>query len=103
MKETGEFVLDATTNLEGSKKCRHEVRGELFRDCVLDRFVLNCFANHFLLRLLETLESFVGTNIARMPPESPCRRLSDCLGQEAKTTWDLWEGQGRRGGRSGVE
>jgi len=46
-KEMAEFVLDATTNLEGSEKCRHEVRGELFREYVLDRFVLNFFADHF--------------------------------------------------------
>ena len=84
MKETAEFTFDATTNLEGGNYCRHEVRGELFRDRVLDSFVLNCFADHFLLRFLESLESFVGTNIARMPPELPCRRLSDCLGQEAE-------------------
>ncbi len=71
-----EFVLDATTNLEGGKKCRHKVRGELFRDYVLDRFVLNFFANYFLLRFLETLEP-LGTSIVRMPPESPCRRLSN--------------------------
>jgi len=67
-KETAEFVLDATTNLEGGKKCRHEVRGELFRDYVLDCFVLNFFANYFLLRFLETLKSF-GTSIVKMPPE----------------------------------
>ena len=41
------------------------------------------FANHFLLWFLETLDS-LGTSIARMPSESPCRRLSDCLGQEAE-------------------
>jgi hypothetical protein len=29
-KETAEFILYATTNLEGGEKCRHEVRGELF-------------------------------------------------------------------------
>ena len=71
MKETAEFVLDATTNLEGGEKCRHEVRGELFRNRVLDCFVLNFFANYFLLRFLETLKSF-GTSIVRMPPETPC-------------------------------
>jgi len=82
-KETAECVLDATTNLEGGKKCWHEVRGELFCDYVLDRFVLKFFANHFLFRFLETLES-LGTSIVRMPPESPCRRLGNCLFQEAK-------------------
>jgi len=50
---------------------------------MLDRFVLNFFANHFLFRFLETLESF-GTSIVRMPPESPCRRLGNCLFQEAE-------------------
>jgi len=78
-----EFVLDATTNLEGGKKCRHKVRGELFRDYVLDHFVLNIFANNFLLRFLETLKSF-GTSIVRLPPESTCRRLGNCLFQEAE-------------------
>ena len=78
-----EFVFDATTNLEGGEKCRHKVRWELFRDYVLDHFVLNFFANYFLLRFLETLES-LGMSIARMPPELPCRCLSDCLGQEAE-------------------
>ena len=78
-----EFVLDATTNLEDGEKCRHKVRGELFCDYVLDRFVLNFFANYFLLRFLETLES-LGMSIARMPPELPCRCLSDCLGQEVE-------------------
>jgi len=78
-----EFVLGATTNLEGGEKCRHKVRGELFCDYVLDRFVLNFFANYFLLRFLETLES-LGTSIVRMPPESPCRRLGNCLFQEAE-------------------
>ncbi len=82
-KETAECVLDATTNLEGGKKCRHEVRGELFCDYVLDRFVLNFFTNHFLFWFLETLES-LGTSIVRMPPESPCRRLGNCLFQEAE-------------------
>ena len=82
MKETAEFILDATTNLEGGEKCRHEVRGELL-DCVLDRFVLNFVANQFLFRFLETLES-LGTNIARMPPESPCRHLGNGLLQEAE-------------------
>jgi hypothetical protein len=76
-----EFILDATTNLEGGEKCRYEVRG--YRELLFDRHVLNCFANHFLLRFLETLD-FLGMSIARMPPESPCRRLSDCLGQEAE-------------------
>jgi hypothetical protein len=78
-----EFVLGATTNLEGGEKCRHKVRGELFCDYVLDRFVLNFFANYFLLRFLETLES-LGTSIVRMPPESPCWRLGNCLFQEAE-------------------
>ena len=41
------------------------------------------FANHFLLQFLETLDS-LGTSIARMPPELPCRCLSDCLGQEVE-------------------
>jgi len=80
-KETAEFILDATTNLEGGEKCRHEVKGH--RELLFDRHVLNCFANHFLLWFLETLES-LGMSIARMPPESPCRCLSDCLGQEAE-------------------
>jgi len=31
-KETAEFVLNATTNLEGGEKCRHEVSRELFRE-----------------------------------------------------------------------
>jgi len=82
-KKTAEFVLDATANLEDSETCRHKVRGELFREYVLDRFALNFFANHFLFRFLETLES-LGTSIVKMPPESPCRRLGNCLFQEVE-------------------
>ena len=53
--------------------------GELLLDCL----VLNFFSNQFLFRFLETFD-FLGTSTARMPPESPCRHLSDCLGQEAE-------------------
>jgi len=74
-KETAEFILNATTNLEGGEKCRHEVR--------LDCFVLNVVANQFLFRFLETLES-LGTDIVGMPPEPPCRRLGNGLLQEAE-------------------
>ena len=76
-----ELVFNATTNLEGGEKCRYEVRG--YRELLFDRHVLNCFAIHFLLWFLEILQS-LGTSILRMPPELPCRRLSDCLGQEAE-------------------
>ena len=66
------------SNLEGSKKCRYEVRRELLCDCL----VLH-MANEFLLRFLETFDS-LGSSTTRMPPESPCRRLGDCLSQEAE-------------------
>jgi len=76
-----QLVFNMTINLEGGEKCRYELRG--YRELLFDRHVFNCFANHFLLRFLETLDS-LGTSIVRMPPESPCRRLTDCLGQEAE-------------------
>ena len=53
-EETAELILDATTNLEGGEKCRHEVRGELF-DSVLDCFVLNVVANQFFFGFLKHL------------------------------------------------
>ena len=76
-----ELVFNASTNLEGGEKCRYEVRG--YRELLFDHHVLNCFANHFLLWFLETLDS-IGTSIVRMPLESPCQRLSEYLGQKGK-------------------
>ncbi len=66
VEETAKFMLEATTNLEGGKKCRHEVRREL----LFDRLVLH-ITNEFLLWFLETLDS-LGTSTVRMPPEAPC-------------------------------
>jgi hypothetical protein len=65
-QETAEFMLDATTNLEGGKECRYKVR----EDLLLDRCGLH-FANEFLLWFLEAYDSF-GTSTVRMPPEAPC-------------------------------
>jgi len=66
VEETAKFMLEATTNLEGGKKCRHEVRREL----LFDRLVLH-ITYEFLIWFLETLKS-LGTSTARMPPEAPC-------------------------------
>ena len=64
------------------EKCRYEVRG--YRELLFDRHVLNCFANHFLLRFLETLDLLLGMSTVRMPPEAPCCHLDQCLGQDAE-------------------
>jgi len=88
-KETAEFILDATTNLESGEKCRHEVRGELL-DCVLDCFVLNFVANQFLFRFLETLES-LGTNIVRMAPGVAMPTSGQWSSPRGGMTWDLRE------------
>ena len=73
-----EFIFGGTTNLEGGKNCQNEVSRELFGDCC----VLIYFGNvsNLLLVFLDSLES----NTAKMPPEAPCCRLGDGLGQDAK-------------------
>jgi hypothetical protein len=62
-------------------ECRYKVRREL----VLDRRVLNflVFATRVHFWFLEVLDPFE-SNTLRTPPEVPCNRLGDGLGQDVE-------------------
>ncbi len=85
-----EFSFNATTNLEGGKDCRYEVRRELVLDC----HVLNIlfFANQILLWFLETL-GLLETSTVRMPSEAPGCRLDKCVGQDVEQHGNFGNGK----------